>query len=100
MADEQDFDYLDEELTEEALATLEAQAEDPIFESDLGQPGIEVDAGDVNSDWIKGTWPWSGVDTLAKLLALLKELDITPAEFKTWNVYRVNLERKPFLRGL
>lgn len=60
---------------------------------------VNIDAISENANWLRLTWSIPATN-LRELRAWLDEQDVPVKEFKTTLVYRANLERLPWLRGL
>lgn len=63
-------------------------------------PLVILDDSDDNADWLRHRWPDTWPTDRAGLLALLADLRTTVDEFKTWPLYRWNVENMPWLRDL
>lgn len=63
---------------------------------------FQVDADDENADWTKRSWDFpKEVNTAAKMRSYIDtELSMTVEHFKTLTVYKLNVEKMPWLKDL
>ena len=53
---------------------------------------LNLDANQDNADWPKRTWDLD-IDNVEDLLAYLDSIGVTAAMFKTWPIYRWNVDK-------
>ena len=67
--------------------------------TDRKYPVLEVDRAIENADWTKQSWDL-GIDNVPDLLAFLESTGTTVEEFKQLPVYKLNVDKLPWLKEL
>lgn len=61
---------------------------------------MNIDANPDNRDWTKRTWDLLGIKNLKDLRRYIAGAGMTVKQFKKLPVYRFNVDKMPWLKGL